>query len=205
MLTLYKYLSMANTEHWQYRQQLIGERRLYFGEASSFNDPLDCNIAKWEAAKSFLKPARFFCLSLPDRDDGLMFAHYGDEHRGIRLRFEVDDDQAIRDCGVLAMGRPVIYNSAIPEFNSSNAHHFYFMKSKSWQYESEYRIILVENTEAVFATNELKEIALGYRFNMDFLPVLQAWVERGEHSEVSFVRAVPSQNALQFDYEPVNA
>ncbi len=108
MIELFKYVSFKEDEYLEYRRQLIVERKLYFNEADRFNDPLDCNIASWERAKGALKPARFFCLAMTARDDNLMFAHYGDEHRGIRIKFVADDDQAISDCSVLALGRPVV-------------------------------------------------------------------------------------------------
>lgn len=205
MITLYKYLSLANTEQWKNRKQLIGERCLYFSDASRFNDPLDCNVSAWEAAKSLLRPARMFCLSMENRDDNLMFAHYADEHRGIRLKFEANDDQSIMDCSALALGREVSYKHEIPDFDPSRAHEFYFLKSRSWMYEREYRVLMVDKMTNEYGTNELKEIALGFRFNMEFLPVLKAWVKLGGHQDVSFVKAVPSSDCLHFEYVEIDS
>ena len=205
MIELYKYISFKEDNSFEYRRQLIAQRTLYFNTADIFNDPLDCNIANWERAKGYLRPARFFCLSMADRDDSLMFAHYGDEHRGIRLKFVADDEQAISDCSVLALGRPVVYKHEIPEFESSKAHEFYYLKSNSWQYEQEYRIAAVESTNLPYLDNELREIALGARYDMSLLPKLKKWLEEGGHQNAQIVKAVPSNNLLEFEYVPVNA
>ncbi len=207
MIELYKYISFKEDESLEYRKQLIADRSIYFNDAKNFNDPLDCNIAAWEEAKAHLKPARFFCMARINRDDKLMFAHYGDEHRGVRLKFEVKVDEAISDCGVLALGREVIYKDKIPGFDRTQAHYYYYIKSKSWEYEQEYRISAVENPSLSYSKRELKEVALGARFNMDLLPKLKNWLQIGGHESVDIVRAIPSKNISDFDYDyvPLNA
>ena len=205
MIELFKYISFKEDDSLEYRRQLIAERKLYFNEAERFNDPLDCNIANWEKAKGALKPARFFCLARSGRDDSLMFAHYGDEHRGIRLKFVTDDEQAISDCSVLALGRPVVYQHEIPKFEPSRAHEFYYLKSDSWHYEQEYRVVAINSINLPYLNTELREVALGRRFDMTLLPKLKSWLEDGGHKNVQCVRAVPSSNFLEFEYIPVNA
>lgn len=204
MIELFKYVSFKEDKSMEYRRQLIAERKLYFSEASLFNDPLDCNIANWERAEGALKPARFFCLARSKRDDNLMFAHYGDEHRGIRLKFIADDEQAISDCSVLALGRPVVYQKRIPKFESPRAHEFYYLKSDSWEYEQEYRISATEATNLQYRDTELREVALGARFNMKLLPKLRGWLKEGGHRDVQCVQAVPSSDFLEFDYVAIN-
>jgi len=205
MIELYKYISFKEDNSLEYRRQLIAERKLYFNEADKFNDPLDCNVVSWERAKGALKPGRFFCLARSSRDDNLMFAHYGDEHRGIRLKFVTDDMQAISDCSALALGRPVVYQHEIPKFESSKAHEFYYLKSDSWHYEQEYRVVASESTSLPYLDTELREVALGAKFDMTLLPRLMGWLGEGGHQNTQCVRAVPSSNFLEFDYVPVKA
>lgn len=205
MIELYKYISFKEDDSLGYRRQLIADRTLYFNEADRFNDPLDCNIANWERAKGVLKPARFFCLARSGRDDNLMFAHYADEHRGIRLKFVADDEQAICDCSVLALGRPVVYQHEVPKFESSRAHEFYYLKSDSWHYEQEYRVVAIKSVYLPYLDTELREVALGARFDMALLPKLKVWLEQGGHKNAQCVRAVPSSNFLEFNYVPINA
>lgn len=204
MIELYKYISFKEDDSMEYRRQLIAERKLYFNKACRFNDPLDCNIASWERAKAALKPARFFCLARSGCDDNLMFAHYGDNHRGIRLKFVADDEQAICDCSVLALGRPVIYQHNVPQFESSRAHEFYYLKSISWQYEQEYRVAATKSANPAYLDTELREVALGARFDMALLPILKDWLKQGGHKNVRCVRAVPSSSFLEFNYVSVN-
>jgi hypothetical protein len=134
-----------------------------------------------------------------------MFAHYGDEHRGIRLKFVANDEQAISDCSVLALGRPVVYQYEIPKFESSRAHELYYLKSESWSYEQEYRIVATEGVNLPYLDTELREVALGARFDMALLPKLKVWLEAGGHKNVQCVRAVPSNDFIEFDYVAVDA
>lgn len=205
MIKLYKYLSINDPACWQYRKSLIANRTLYFNDPVNFNDPLDCNIASWNKAKDRLYNCRIFCLSTENRNDNLMFAHYADGHKGFRLKFNVDVDLPIADCSVLALGRAVIYKENIPHYSSEKAHEFYYLKSTSWLYESEYRILLKKGESHKFNEDELSEIALGARFNMDFLPVLKEWASEGKHKNIVFTKAVPSEDKLSFDYVPIYA
>lgn len=205
MIELYKYISFKEDKSLDFRKQLIAERTLYFNRADNFNDPLDCNVARWEIARSSLKPARFFCLAMEGRDDNLMFAHYADEHRGIRLKFVADDDLPIGECSVLALGRPVIYRNKIPDFDKSKAHESYYMKSKSWAYESEYRIASVNNESLQYLDSELREVSLGARFDMGLLPKLREWINIGGHQDIRITKAVQSDDLLNFNYVPISA
>ena len=139
---MYKYLSIKRPECWNYRRQLIAGRELYFSDPSGFNDPLDCNIAAAALLRGALYECRVFCLSLNTCNDLLMFAHYADGHRGFRMTFEADTDQALEDIGVLALGEKVEYVPSLPfEFDISNIHKSLLTKLQCWHYESEYRIL----------------------------------------------------------------
>jgi hypothetical protein len=95
---LYHYVSLNGTSTDEYRRDLIAKRQIYFSDPNTFDDVFDCNVPGWECAKDKLYNCKVFCLSMEERDDNLMFALYGDRHRGIRLRFTVNEDLPIGEC-----------------------------------------------------------------------------------------------------------
>ena len=74
-------------------------------------------------------------------------------------------------------------------------------KAKSWQYEYEYRVFMVTDKQPTYPADCLIEVAFGYRMNRDFEPVIREWIGEGRHQRVSFLRAVPSESQIGFDYE----
>jgi len=202
---LYKYLSINKPEDWNYRRKLLVDRELYFSDPKTFNDPLDCTLLAEEndnndILKYFLKPFSAFCLSMEERDDSLMFSHYGDSHKGFRLTFEVNKDNTIDESSPLELGEPVIYLSELPKFEKSNVHRMPYTKSCSWKYEAEYRILKVSGKKYIYSPDSLIEISYGYRMNRDFESVIKYWVESGGHKRAKFLRAVPSRSLICFDY-----
>ncbi|MEK6707578.1 MAG: DUF2971 domain-containing protein [Pseudomonadota bacterium] len=180
------------------------ERRLYFSHPSTFNDPLDCNLSTAEPYKRMLREVRVFCMSGEKRDDFLMFAHYGDSHRGFRLTFEIDtDDKTLNEIGVLGRGKYVTYSQYLPSFDENDIHKSLLTKAASWSYEAEYRIFSVNHETMHYDKAALVEIAFGYRFNPDFEPVIRNWITCGEHEKTIFLRAIPSTDLIGFVYVKV--
>lgn len=197
----YKYLSINNPEAWNYRRKLIANREIYFSDPSSFNDPLDCNIAAAARLRGALYECRVFCMSLESCCDFLMFAHYADGHRGFRLTFEIETDQFLDGIDVLSSGEKVNYIPTLPiDFDISNIHKSLFTKLQCWNYESEYRI-LAKNSNLVYRRSSLLEVAFGCRMNPDFEPIIRSWVQEGEHERVCFRRARLSKSIEGYEYE----
>lgn len=196
---LYKYLSISKPEHWNFRRKLLVDRELYFSDPSTFNDPLDCALADGNPAKHLL-PVKVNCLSREDRDDSLMFAHYGDQHRGFRLTFEVSEGKPNGECHPLELGQDVLYVKELPTFSRDNVSNMLLTKSESWSYEAEYRVFNTNDKQLKYPVDCLIEVAFGYRMNRDFEPILKAWIKEGRHQRVTFVRAVQSRNLVGFDY-----
>lgn len=197
---LYKYLSIQTPNDWNHRKQLLVDRELYFSDPANFNDPLDCNLATADHLKGMLYTVRVFCMSGQDRDDSLMFAHYADSHRGFRLTFEIDTDRILDEIGVLGRGEYVSYSQVMPDFDRSNIHRSLLIKADSWSYEAEYRIFAVNSETLKYDKDALIEVAFGHRMNPDFEPVIRNWVKKGGHEKVRYLRAVPSNELIKFDY-----
>jgi hypothetical protein len=198
---LYHYVSLNGSPTDEYRRDLIARRRIYFSDPSTFDDTFDCNVPGWESAKGKLRNCRVFCLSMEERDDNLMFALYGDHHRGIRLRFTINQDLAIGECTTLARGRPVQYVDGLPPYDENRPHMYYYYKSASWKYQSEYRVLITNGCHGEYSESELTEIALGLKFDVAHLHKLAEWVQEGRHSRVSFKKAVSCSNAFGCVYE----
>ncbi|MDR8763971.1 DUF2971 domain-containing protein [Burkholderia multivorans] len=87
---------------------------------------------------------RLYCL-LPDPMHPLMWAHYGDSHRGIALEFDTSADQ-------IMWAYRVYYRSEYPTIrmyeDDNNANLVpIFTKSDVWAYENEYRMIAEERQQ----------------------------------------------------------
>jgi hypothetical protein len=189
MTDIYHYLSLNGTRTDEYRRDLIAKRRIYFSDPSTFDDTFDCSVPGWESARSMLHECRVFCLSMKERDDNLMFAHYGDCHRGIRLRFSINENLPIGECTHLANGRPVEYVKKLPPYKGERPHMLYYYKSVSWAYQKEYRV-LSKSEYGEYNESELTEIALGMNFDMTHLQNLAEWIQEGGHLNVKFIKAI---------------
>ncbi len=199
---LYHYLSLNGTSTDEYRKLLIAKRKIYFSDPSNFDDVFDSNIPGWESAKDKLFDCRVFCLAMEERDDIRMFKNYGDNHKGIRLRFTVNPDLPISECTTLAMGRPVEYVSQLPPHDDKRPHMYYYYKSYSlWHYQKEYRVLIRDGTSGEYNETEITEIALGLNFDMQFLSKLIQWAKAGGHSKLTFKKAVYHKNINGYQYE----
>jgi hypothetical protein len=199
---IYHYVPLNGTSKDEYRRELIAKRQVYFSDPRTFDDALDCNVPGWEFAKDKLFDCRVFCLSMEERDDNLMFALYGDHHRGIRLRFTINQDLPLGECTTLAIGRPVEYFDRLPPYDEKQAHMYYYYKSTSWKYQSEYRVLIRDGCYREYGEWELTEIALGLKFDTRYFGKLLEWVREGRHSNISFKRAVfCSSNPFGFEYK----
>ena len=182
---LYHYVSLNGTSTDEYRRGLIAKRQIHFSDPNTFDDVFDCNVPGWEYAKDKLHNCRVFCLSMEERDDNLMFERYGDRHRGIRLRFSINEDLPIGECTTLASGRPVEYVNSLPPYDPKRPHMYYYYKSSSWIYQKEYRVLTTIGQYPKYSESELTEIALGLKFDMKYYPKIVEWVQEGRHSNLS--------------------
>ena len=81
---------------------------------------------------------RIYCLT-PDPCSTLMWSHYADNHRGICLEFDLDND-------VFRNAWEVSYSSAYPRWVPHRmieaAMRMLLTKSDAWEYEHEFRVIM---------------------------------------------------------------
>lgn len=109
---------------------------------------------------------RFRVISFTEKnDDILMWAHYGADHKGICLGFEVDDTNKE---GLYKVN----YSDDYPELNLENIWHIEGLakillnKSSHWSYEKEWRKIFIEPEEfSCDYPDRFSEIILGARIS----------------------------------------
>jgi hypothetical protein len=128
--------------------------------------------------------ARLFgVLSLADAPNNLlMWAHYGDEHRGVVIGFEKDHsffDRRLQDQDVARYVTPVMYSPHRPKrtivydpgddeaaFMEELARDFFLVKSPEWSYEHEWRMILPASDASRVTQKSSQEVLL-YEFPAD--------------------------------------
>lgn len=87
-----------------------------------------------------------FCLT-EKPDDLLMWAHYADHHRGTVLEFDPQHEffnRRLNPQDDFRHFRKVVYTRDRPNIflTDSNAVDFFYFKSKEWEYEQEWRLIV---------------------------------------------------------------
>lgn len=171
-MILYKYMSFSSA------QKVIESNSIGFSCIEDLNDPFEgaalcfsdetgneCHLAH-NAFKSRLS-RNFGVLSLTRNPlNALMWSHYGDDHRGVVLGFDVNLSKLneIDECVIPARFGEVIYSSTIPrnflaeankdelmavgeETNSFTDHRFdlfkncFLYKDYVWGYEEEVRVV----------------------------------------------------------------
>ena len=133
--------------------------------------------AAWHARVPGL---RILCFS-EVADSPAMWAHYADDHRGVVLQFESNDERD--SCWLLA--RPVRYRVERPRLPTVDAwvraflgeeeidwdeylHDYYYVKAQEWVYEREYRCVSDKKmheeglySDYVFHKEDLRGVVLG--------------------------------------------
>ena len=166
-------------------EQLINSA-MYFPHRSQLNDPFDCNVDIVRAVKKAIKEVPFpnaeilrkflkdeshhhrfaqgiekmgigsFSLS---NDETLMWSHYGNDHKGVTLRYDFSEGFLNNENKILGVSK-VSYNpNSISDWLRDNAdlyryNHQEFItgllkivlmsKAPAWKYEQEARIVIPE-------------------------------------------------------------
>ncbi|MBQ6231341.1 MAG: DUF2971 domain-containing protein [Eubacterium sp.] len=149
--TLYKYCPLNED-----LIKIIESNRLRMSDGINFNDPFDLVVANKNSMKQEkIKGIRVLCLT-NSYENKMMWAHYSDGHKGVCLTIELDNIDDIYP--VIYTRERVFTDTNIEEVikrgtikAKRNLKKSYdglvrkkkiaLLKSKSWMYECEYRII----------------------------------------------------------------
>ncbi|MEE9337802.1 MAG: DUF2971 domain-containing protein [Methylococcaceae bacterium] len=145
--------------------------------------------------KEFLGKFGVFCLT-ESNSNLLMWAHYGQDHKGLCFEFDINIDH-VTDFGLV---NEVTYNEKYPYINMLDLHMVFngresdsnllskvfnnllLTKSIDWSYEKEYRALLTPFTYGgfglkTFDPKSLKGVIIGARANKDFINKIEILVE----------------------------
>lgn len=180
--------------------------------------------------ETFQKNESFLCFvdadQVTDETDQLMWAHYGECGRGVRIWF---DEERLKE--VYPLIRPIVYREQRPTLELDKLASWgdadelkdfigecYFTKSQAWAYEHEKRLLVFESTDERLKTRrgkvELIRIPTETITRVDFGPTgmtdemfaaikeLQA-IERTKHIE--FRVASFTQNTYSYSYDFVGS
>ncbi|MFM7852436.1 MAG: DUF2971 domain-containing protein [Flammeovirgaceae bacterium] len=164
-------------------------------------------MAEWltKTCQEVLKKSGVSCFSLR-HDNLLMWAHYGDNHKGVCLEFNVEYDQTFfKDLRVVnyAEEYPKIdyiakQKSAITEIVTT--------KSTHWRYEEEYRSCKKNHGAITFKAEALKSVIFGCRVDESTITQTIEVIKAAGFGHVNFVKAIPKKDSygLDFSYIEVN-
>lgn len=207
------------------RLSALVKKKIWVADPRKFNDPFEFTLTgpyKWDGSKivylnqdEFNNRQRIFneisaygviSYSIADGfNDGtqegtkLLWAHYGDDHKGMCLVFEVPNSNKK---GV----RKVIYQDSYPEINyevhdenlRDEIIKIITTKPHEWEYEHEYRQVFTKKEYLEEYPGELKEIIFGCRATFDdILLVLKILEDQIDQINFSIVKPAESMFKLQ--------
>ncbi|EEF63204.1 DUF2971 domain-containing protein [Pedosphaera parvula] len=161
-------------------QTFAGERQCANGMPDLRQEFNPSNHKEWRGAvEEEHKHSRMFCLA-ENWNNELMWALYGEDHRGICLSFDAKHP-------FFETSRPIRYSEVPMEPLA-------YCKSKVWAFQEEWRLVLPgpEPQKVPFPKETLQEIYLGYRFEESELEELKNVLVKGGYSVTLLqVRRIP--------------
>lgn len=146
-------------------------------------------------ANDFFKNSGVFCFSeIPD--NMLLWSHYGDNHKGICLKFSKDITK------ISTLTDKVNYTEnyerkSFYEKNGESIYHLLFTKSEDWKYEKEIRSVnILENGKVDFPIENLKEIIFGCRIDENEMKRIKEKIKELNLNHIKFKTA--KQEKLSF-------
>ena len=198
---LYKFCAL-DPKNAKYVRQMIVERELYFSDPSKYNDPYDCKIGRH--LRSHLEPFGVLSLSTEGCDMILMFSHYANRHRGLCLQFEIDEDGTLNEIAPFN-GKDIDYKDVVPPFcNANEAHMTLLTKYRNWEYEKEYRVLMVVKSESDrirrYERGQLKGAIFGLYMEPKYEKLVKKWFIQGEHAGAFFKKAKLAEDGFGIDF-----
>lgn len=188
-MRIFKYFSIKDLESRDYALKLLKNGELFLSSIDKFNDPFEFSFKLEDEGKnefwgsqqlaelSVLLPAIYqygVCCFSDSPDNGLLWSHYANSHRGICIEFETTE------CAVLNKIKQVNYLDQCPTFTTEEREELFLNKSFHWKYEKEYRIVLKDCANKVVEINKpaIKAVYFGVKANSEL--ALQVAVQAQE-------------------------
>ena len=145
---------------------------------------IENSIKSGEFHNSILDRIGICCLSLVP-DSILMWSHYADNHQGLVVEFDTFQDKhsELDSVEEKLIGYPIIYQDEMPKISVRNGQDGFsavestiLTKSKSWEYEKEFRVISTHSGPGVhkFDNTLISRVIVGAKMNNDdYLDVIR--------------------------------
>lgn len=121
-------------------------------------------------------------------DNVLMWSHYGEEHKGLVIEFDLEEDP---DFFVEPVN--VVYSVDYEPTNyladpHASVKRIISTKSKAWEYEGEVRVMKHTTGAIAFKSNAIKRVIFGCRADDKFINRIVSICEKEEFRHVQFAR-----------------
>lgn len=118
----------------------------------------------------------------------LMWAHYGNSHKGICFKYDFSRSTDLYKCLY-----PVHYSDERFTVNSvQEIIPILLQKSKRWKYEEEWRILNLEEGKTPIQKNCLKEIIFGYKSSVEDIEKIKACCKQNNY-QIEFSKIVSTE------------
>jgi hypothetical protein len=201
---------VRNNEHLNFREAKIKARKLIQKKNLHSEQGRQDAI---ERARTILRNIGVCCFTTNSPETILMWSHYGDQHKGICLVFDLPEDgfryQSIPDPQprLPVLGPvPIIYSGELPKANlfSYKASPFFkyvLTKSTEWAYENEYRAASYNQGLIKYDPMMLKAVIAGCKMQLREFYDLQKTITAMPHP-VNLFKAVKKQDRFGLDLNP---
>lgn len=151
---------------WDVSGMLEGEESEKYQKTLRDNPDFLAHMINDDVHKRFMRHTRFGVCCLTEKcDNVLMWAHYADNHEGVCFEFNLSghlanatiNTKGHRRCFPFEFTRPVKYQDDYPYWEWGDGDLFTgacCTKSKEWEYEKEWRALMVNAAFPVGGTNE---------------------------------------------------
>lgn len=141
-------------------------------------------------------------------DDLLMWSHYGGRYKGFCLEFDSSKEPFFK-------AQKVIYSDSLPEIdpipflldpidNQNRFINLFCTKSKSWEYEKEWRAIHNEaGTLFHYPAEALTGVYFGPDIELECLEII-ALILKGQNENVKFFKGSRSRTSFKVEFEEAN-
>lgn len=156
-----------------------------------------------DTQEKILNDISVLCLS-SKYDDILMFSHYADKHKGFCLQFECRKDANFKTAKKVCYSRSNSYPE-LNRFKSSNDKLLkgsLLVKSKQWQYENEYRVIIAE-AEGLkqFEGECLTGVIFGCQMEKNNKNLIEGWIKKRKFP-VNIYNVSRNNKFYALDFDP---
>ncbi|WOH37679.1 DUF2971 domain-containing protein [Thalassotalea fonticola] len=139
-------------------------------------------------------------------DELLMWAHYADKYTGFCLEFTTDNE-------LFEKAKKIEYVEQIPKLNIKSIYadgnrnemlNLFCTKSKSWNYEREWRVIHGEaGTAYTYSTESLTGVYFGPSMAFEVIEII-CLVLKGQNPHVKFWKGKRSETTFKVEFDEVN-